>query len=143
MQVQEVMTKGVQIISKGSTVKEAAEAMSKFSIGCLIVVQEDSKKMLGIVTERDIVKFVSEGKNVNTVEVDNIMKKEVYFVRPADDLGDAVEVMVKNKVTKVPVIEGSALVGILTTSDVASAEPRLIAHIAALMMLKKQQAVAG
>ncbi|MBI4164036.1 MAG: CBS domain-containing protein [Candidatus Aenigmarchaeota archaeon] len=131
MEVQEVMTKGVQTINKGSTIKEAAEAMSKFNIGCLIVVQEDSKKMLGMLTERDIVKFVAQGNNINNIEVDSIMNKQVYFVRPTDDLDDAVEVMVKNKVTKIPVIEGSALVGILTTSDVASAEPRLIAHIAA------------
>ena len=144
MLVKDVMSKGAKTIELGSTVQDAAEAMNEFKIGALIVVEEGSEKMVGMLTERDIVGFVSGGKEAGKEKVDSIMKKEVYFVRPKDDLEDAVDLMLKNKVTKLPVIEGSALVGMLTTTDIASAEPRLLDQIVALMSLKKQQqTVAG
>ncbi len=139
MIVQDVMSKGAKTIEKKATVQEAAEAMAEFRIGALIVVEGDSQKMVGMLTERDIVKFVSEGRDAKKESVETIMKKEVYFVRPRDDIEDAIEIMLKNKITKLPVIEGSALVGMLTTTDVASAEPRLLDQIVALMSLKKQQ----
>ncbi len=139
MLVQDVMSKGAKTIEKGSTVKEAAEAMTELKIGALVVVERDSQKMVGMLTERDVVKLISDGKDPKKELVDNLMKRDVYFVRPKDDLEDAVEVMLKNKITKLPVIEGSALVGMLTTTDVASAEPRMLDQIVSLMSLKKQQ----
>ncbi|HLD57442.1 MAG TPA: CBS domain-containing protein [archaeon] len=138
MRVQDVMSKGAKTIESGSTVQDAAEAMDEFKIGALVVVDQ-SQKMLGMLTERDIVSLVSNGKDARKEKVETIMKKEVYFVRPKDDLEDAVDLMLKNKVTKLPVIEGSALVGMLTTTDIASAEPRLLDQIVAVMSIKKQQ----
>ena len=142
MFVKDVMITDVKTIEKGSTVKDAAQKMTEFRIGSLIVVDPNGK-MVGIITERDILLVVSSGKNVDTL-IDDVMTKQVYYVKPEDDVRDAADIMIKNKVKKLPVISGSALVGIITMTDIGAAEPKLLDQLSQLMLFgQKQKFVAG
>ena len=142
MLVRDVMVKDVKTIEDGSSIKDTAKKMTDFRIGSLIVV--DSKgRMLGIVTERDILLTMIAGKSPET-KVNAAMTKDVYFVKPEDDIEDAVDIMIKNKVKKLPVITKGALVGIITMTDVAAAEPKLLEQLSQLMLFgQKQKLVAG
>ena len=131
MLVKDVMVREVKTIEKGSTVKEAAESMTDLRVGSLIVT-DSKQKMVGIVTESDILRVIAEGKKTDTL-VDSIMSKKVFYVKPEDDLDDVVEVMVKNKIKKLPVIYQGALVGIVTVTDVAAAEPKIMGQISHLI----------
>ncbi len=114
MKVKELMNE-VVAIEKDMTLKEAAKLMSNKNIGSVVVVS--GKKILGIITERDIVTNASNlGKGVKAA-----MTKSVFTIRPDEEIDNAAILMKKHKIHKVPVVEDDELVGIVTATD-------LIAH---------------
>lgn len=142
MQVKDVMVRDVKTIEKGSSLQDAAKKMTELRIGSLIVVNQ-KQKMMGIITESDILKIVGEGKKTDGL-VETTMTKEVFYVKPEDDVLDAVDIMLKNKIKKLPVISGGALVGIITITDIATAEPKLLEQLSQLMLFgQRQKFVAG
>ncbi len=142
MLVKEVMVRDVKTIEKGSTIQDAAKTMTSLRIGSLIVVGENGK-MVGIITESDILKVVAQGKN-RSAKVDDAMTKKVFYAKPDDDLMDAVDTMLENKIKKLPVIENNALVGIITATDAVAAEPKLFDQLGKLILFApRQKFVAG
>ncbi len=142
MLVKDVMVRDVKTIEKGSSVRDAAKMMTDFRVGSLIVT-DDKKRMIGIVTESDVLRVVAEGKSVDE-KVDSVMTKKVFYVKPEDDIEDAVEIMVKNKIKKLPVITQGALVGIITATDITAAQPAFLEQIGHMLVFgQKQKFVAG
>jgi len=77
MIVKEVMQEGVMVSKPDTTIKEAARVMSGYGIGSLVVVNE-KENIIGIITERDIMKkVVAEGKDPREVEAQEIMTKKL------------------------------------------------------------------
>lgn len=97
------------------SIKEAAKIMSDKNIGSVIAVK--GNKILGIVTEKDVV------DNITSLErkVSSLMTKKVVTIDPEEDTDNAAMLMAKNKIKRIPVVEGDKLVGIVTATD-------LIAH---------------
>jgi len=126
LKVDDVMVKEVITIDEGSTVKEAAELMNKFEIGCLISVKKG--KAMGIVTERDLLKrVVAEGRDPSKTKVKDIMTSPLVVAEPSMDLGEAVRLMFQMKIKKLPVVEDSRLVGLVSLTDIARFQPQMIA----------------
>ena len=114
MKVKELMNE-VVAIEKDMTLKEAAKLMSDKNIGSVVVIS--GKKILGIITEKDIVTNAAGlGKSVKAT-----MTKSVFTIRPDEEIDNAAILMKKHKIHKVPVVEDEELVGIITATD-------LIAH---------------
>ena len=119
MKLKEVM-KSVRTISPDETIKEAAGIMSKYGIGSLVAI-DSKKKVVGIVTESDIIKNVSaKDKLASRVRVNDIMSKNVITIDSNSLLDDAVYLMVKHKIKKLPIIENNELVGIVTSTDIVA-----------------------
>jgi CBS domain-containing protein len=124
--VEDVMVKEVITISQDATVKDAAEIMNKFEIGCLIVVREG--KAVGILTERDMLKrVVAETKEVTKTKVKDVMTSPLVVAEPTMDLGGAVRLMFQMKIKKLPVVDGKRLVGLVSLTDIARFQPEMIA----------------
>jgi CBS domain-containing protein len=128
------MNRKVVIAKPETTIKEASEVMDKLHIGSLIVVE--GGKIIGIVTGSDILKAVSESRNLDTENIKTIMSKEVKIIDPDKKIEDAVDIMVENKIKRLPVVENEKLVGIITASDIIVVEPKLIESIANLLSIK-------
>jgi CBS domain-containing protein len=142
MIVKDIMNTEVKTINGNASVQEAAEEMKKFRIGSLVVVK--NSKLTGILTERDILdKVVAEASDASKIKVKDVMTTEVVMVSPDKDIGEAAELMMEKNIKKLPVIEGNRLVGIVTATDLCSAEPKIIEQLGALMLLPKKKAVAG
>lgn len=125
LKVEDVMIKEVITIDENSTVKEAAEVMNKFEIGCLITVKKG--KAMGIVTERDLLKrVVAESKDTKKTTVADIMTSPLVVVEPSMDLEEAVKLMFQMKIKKLPVVEGKRLVGLVSLTDIARFQPQMI-----------------
>lgn len=125
LKVDDVMVKDVVTLDESSTVKEAAEIMNKFEIGCLIAVRKG--KAMGIVTERDLLKrVVAEAKDSTKTKVKDIMSSPLVVVEPNMDLGEAVKLMFQMKIKKLPVVDGKRLVGLVTLTDIARFQPQMI-----------------
>ncbi len=123
MLVKEIMNKP-KTIKEDATVQEAANLMSKGNIGSLVVMA--GKKMVGIVTERDILsKVEAKGKNGSSVLVKEIMSKNVITTEPEQHIDDAAWLMTKNKIKKLPVVEDGKLVGIITSTDIIKNSERI------------------
>jgi len=121
------MIKEVITVDAKSTVKQAADVMNRFEIGCLIVT--DSGKAVGIVTERDLLKrVVSELKSPRKTRISTVMSKPIIVVEPDMDLEEAAKLMFKLKIKKLPIVGSGKLMGLITLSDLARFQPQMI-HI--------------
>ncbi|MEM2994482.1 MAG: CBS domain-containing protein [Candidatus Bathyarchaeia archaeon] len=133
LKVEDVMIKEVITIDEKSTVKEAAEIMNKFEIGCLIAVKKG--KAVGIITERDLLKrVVAEAKNANKTKVKDIMSSPLVVAEPRMDLEEAVKLMFQMKIKKLPVVEEKRLVGLVTLTDIARFQPQMMRILKQLAM---------
>lgn len=131
--VKDVMNKNVVVAKPIVTLREAAKVMGEMNMGSLIVMEEE--KILGIVTSTDILKAIGDGKDPDKVTIGEIMSKNVITIQADEPLDKAVDIMVKNKIKKLPVLMNERLVGIITVSDIAIVEPKIIASLATLISL--------
>lgn len=134
MIVRDVMNKKVVVAKSDISIKKASEVMGKYHIGSLVV--RDDEEIRGILTERDVLMSVARGKDPNETSIGEIMTKKVITIDPDSTLSDAVDLMIKHKIKKVPVVEEGKLIGIVTASDIVVVEPKLVASIASLISMK-------
>lgn len=120
--VKEVMTDGVIAIEKDSTVREAANMLKDEGIRGLVVV--DDGEAIGIVVCRDIVyQLVSAGMDPEEVDISEVMSTDLIVAEEEELLDDVAMAMVRNNVSRVPVVRNDMLVGIVTQSDILRAWP--------------------
>ena len=116
MIVRDIMKKDVATIDAEALISDAAKIMSSRLIGSLVVVKNNN--VVGILTERDILLQVTEGKPLSNVKVKDIMSSPVITISPETDIEEAANVMIKNIIRRLPVMEGQKLVGIITSEDI-------------------------
>ena len=139
MLVKEVMVTDVKMITKGSTIKDVGKKLTDLRIGSLIVVDSE-QKVLGIITESDVIKNLVSGKPLTT-KVEMCMTKKVYFVKPDDNIHEAVDLMMEKRIKKLPVIKDGQLVGIISATDIAAAEPKHLEQLGELMLYNERPKV--
>jgi CBS domain-containing protein len=126
LKVEDLMVKNLITIESDSSVKQAAESMNKYEIGCLIVCKKGDA--VGIVTERDLLKrVVAKAKDVKTTRVKEIMSSPLTTVKPATEVEEAVKLMFQTKIKKLPVIDDKKHpIGLVTSTDIARFQPYLM-----------------
>ena len=114
----EIMTKNVRTAAPGATLKEVATLMREGDMGAVPVV--DGGKLIGIVTDRDIVvRAVAEGLR-NDTPIAEVMTTELFTVTPGDFAFEAIRLMGDKQVRRIPVVAGDgSLAGIIAMADVA------------------------
>jgi CBS domain-containing protein len=116
--VREVMTPKVQSVGEDEPLVEAARMMKTQDVGSLPVVE--AGRLVGTLTDRDIVlRAVAEGADMKAVHVGDIASHEPVTVSPEQGLDEALALMARHHVRRLPVVEGGTLVGILSQADVA------------------------
>ncbi len=117
--VTEIMTEApIDTVEGGLTVAFAANVMKERARGSLIVV--DDGKPVGIVTERDLVRrVIAEDRNISATKIGDIMSSPLISVGPEATISSAANVMYKNGIRRIPVIEEGRLLGIVTSTDLA------------------------
>jgi CBS domain-containing protein len=87
-------------------------------VGSVPVVEEG--RLAGILTDRDIVtRAVAERRDPQAVKVDEVASRELVTVEPEQDLDEALALMARHQVRRLPVVEQGRLVGMLAQADVA------------------------
>jgi signal-transduction protein with cAMP-binding, CBS, and nucleotidyltransferase domain len=106
-------------IKDNPSVLDVARLMSKNRLGSVIMIKENNKP-LGIITERDILKKVSaENRKAQEVAAAEIMSSPVLTIKAIDSIDTAAEVMTRNKVKRLIVLEqDDSIVGVLSVSDI-------------------------
>ena len=128
--IQDVMTLNPCAIDADQPVSYAAKMMKDEDVGLAPVVQGD--RLVGTLTDRDItVRVVAEGRDPQTVRVREVASTDVVTVDPQQDLDDALTLMARYQVRRLPVVEEDGrLVGVVAQADVAEeAKPKKVGEL--------------
>ena len=117
--VQDLMTRNPCSIDADKSVTYAAKMLRDEDVGLAPIV--DGDRLVGTVTDRDItIRVVAEGKDPESTKVKEIASINLVTVDPQHDLEDALKLMAKHQVRRLPVIEeGGRLVGLVAQADIA------------------------
>lgn len=123
IKVGDIMTRNFYYCHKDDEVLKAVKVMAKNRTGSLIVKEKD--KLLGIITERDIMWALAKKENLKGIKVEEIMSKRVITISPNKDLYDAIVKMKKKGIRRLPVVEKGKVIGIITWKDIIKIAPTL------------------
>jgi CBS domain-containing protein len=118
--VRDVMHTQLVTVDEPTTIAETASVMAQRRIGSVIVL--DGTEMVGIFTERDIVRALSQNFDAAGHQLTDWMTRNPVTVPPDADLDQARELMVTRNFRHLPVMEGGRLLGIISMRDVLAAE---------------------
>jgi CBS domain-containing protein len=130
----DVMTEDLVFCTPGDLVSKVAQLMKREDIGpVLIVDNEQSKKLVGIVTDRDLaIKVVGEGRDPQKTRVEDVMTRKLVTCHADADVDVAMKAMAQHQLRRIPVVnENMKLVGIISQADVATRvdEPEKTAEV--------------
>jgi CBS domain-containing protein len=117
MQVQEIMSRQVELIGPNTTIRDAARKMRAENLGALPVGEND--RLIGMVTDRDIaMRGVAEERSAGNTTVREVMSEHVYWCFDDADVDEAAKMMARHQVRRLPVIShDKRLVGIVALAD--------------------------
>ncbi|MCS7191395.1 MAG: CBS domain-containing protein [Armatimonadetes bacterium] len=116
--VKEIMTAKVVTVKPSTSIEDAARLLVRRKIsGVPVVDEKDKTKVVGILTEADLLAASPTAKTVGEV-----MKKRVLSVSPETSVDEVAEILVKKKIKRVPVVDAGKLVGIVSRIDVLKAK---------------------
>ena len=124
MLIKDIMIKKVITIDNDDSVFNACIKLLSERIGCIVVMEKGCCR--GIVTERDFIeRTICMNRDADKTKVKEIMTPDIITINPLDKLEDALEIMKKYRIKKLPVVTNGHLIGIVTVSDIAHARPEL------------------
>ncbi len=132
-----IMSKPVRTIRPDDKLAVALETMVKHDVGAVVVTE--SAKPIGIITERDITRLLVKEHDVLQKPVKEVMSKPLVTATPTMTVQLAFETMLKNKIRRLIILDGSNLAGIVTEKDLmrwvlrVSYEPNIPRHIKAIL----------
>ena len=117
--VRDAMTAEPRSAEPSQSLVEAAQVMKQEDVGSLPVVE--GGRLLAVLTDRDIVvRAVAEGVDLQATRVGDVASREPVTVGPEEDLDEALRLMARHQVRRLPVVDEQGLVGMLAQADVAS-----------------------
>ena len=118
--VRDAMTENPHSIGASASVVEAARMMREEHIGSLPIT--DDEQLVGMITDRDITtRVVAEAADPMKTSVGDVYSQDLITVEPDEDLDEALQLMARHQVRRLPVVENGRLVGIVAQADVALA----------------------
>ena len=119
MVIRDIMSDPVIVISQDTSVCETANVMREHNIGAVPVV-DSNDNVVGIITDRDIViRNTARGLDPGKTKVSDIMSENVTVVSPEAEIDDVADMMSRDKVSRIPVVENNKVIGVVALSDVA------------------------
>jgi CBS domain-containing protein len=134
MRVSDFFTPRVVTIEPDATIADAAVLMRGEHVGDVVILHRNTRRPLGILTDRDIVvSIIATGLDPKIIAVNDAMTYELITVRAEDDLADAVAKMHQASVRRLPVVDAEGdLVGMLSLDDVLQVIGRYMDKIASV-----------
>jgi CBS domain-containing protein len=117
MRVSDAMSREVNRTGPETTIAEAASLMAQRRVGSTLVVA--GERLLGIFTERDILRAVSHDASAMHESLEHWMTRRPRTVTPESDLDEALRIMVEGGFRHLPVMEEGRLIGMLSMRDIS------------------------
>ncbi len=109
--VSSVMTKGILYIKSSKNLYEATSIMADFDVGSLLVA--DNGNAIGILTSKDIIKVISEDKELKKVKVREVMQTPIIKISAHETISSALLKMKEHKINHLIVVDGDKIIGML------------------------------
>jgi CBS domain-containing protein len=113
--VQGLVTRPAVYVHPNDTLRDVAQVLADEAIGAALI--RGPHGMIGLVSERDVVRAVAEGASVGRTPVSEIMTTDLVTAAPADELRDVVHRMFEAEVRHIPVVENGVAVGLVSVRD--------------------------
>ena len=121
LKVRDTMTGSPRSIDASTSVVEAAQLMREGHIGSLPITTDE--QLVGMITDRDIaMRVVAEAADHTNTSVGDVSSRDLVTVEPDEDLDEALQLMARHQVRRLPVVENGRLVGIVAQADIALSE---------------------
>jgi CBS domain-containing protein len=123
MKARDIMTPNPECVTPDATVQDAARIMRDIDVGFVPVVDDRSSMHLsGVITDRDIaIRCVAEGQDSTTCRVrDHMTSDRLDTCSPDSDVREVMELMQRDQIRRVPVVENDRLIGIVAQADIAT-----------------------
>ncbi|MBA3469242.1 MAG: CBS domain-containing protein [Herpetosiphonaceae bacterium] len=116
-------TKGMNTISMRpeQTVKDAITLLTQYNIGAVVVLDAD-ERLVGILSERDLIRAVASDNNVMVQPVSSVMTSNVITGTPQDDLQSVLQTMTNGRFRHLPIIDRGAMIGIVSIGDLVKSQ---------------------
>lgn len=124
MKVQNILaTKGSRVItvSPDQTIRQATHTLVEHNIGAVVVL-DAADKVVGILSERDIIRAVARDEAIFGQPVSQLMTKNVVVGSPGDDLESVMRTMTERRFRHLPVLEQGRLAGMVSIGDLVKAQ---------------------
>jgi CBS domain-containing protein len=129
MKLQDILAvKGTTVFTTSPEISlaEVVRQMVEHNVGSMLVCQRDlelGERLVGIVTERDMLRCFAAGKcDLKQLKVADVMSTELITAKPADTVADLMGVMTTHRIRHVPVMTGERLVGMVSIGDLLKAQ---------------------
>ena len=117
IEARDVMKTQVISAQKWTSAKEIASQLVSGRFSGMPVIDEE-ERVIGVITEHDLLDKVREGKDLGELTVENVMQKNPLTVDINTPLGDILDVMFENGILRIPVTDGLRLVGVISRSSI-------------------------
>lgn len=117
--VSEIMTHDVVTVTPEDNVYEVAVKMKQHGTGFIPVVEKGGDKLIGVITDRDLVVRGIAEKHPGSTAVEAVMTKGIKTASPDTSVDEAAELMAEQQIRRLPVTEGDRLIGIVSIGDLA------------------------
>ena len=115
----DIMTADATCADENDTLADAARKMRDADVGALPICGED-QQLKGMITDRDIVvQCIASGGDPGTVRVSELADGKPVTIGADDSVEEALDTMIAHKVRRLPVIDGTSLVGMVSQADIA------------------------
>lgn len=122
-EVRQLMTAAPQSVPPNATIAQAAGLMREHDIGGVVVTEDGTDRIIGIVTDRDVaVRGVGAGHDPEATSVRTICSTALATVRPDETVTEAARLMRRYDVRRLPVVESGVAIGVISLGDIAGSE---------------------
>lgn len=118
--IRDIMTDDVECCSLLDNVFEVAVKMKELNVGAIPIV--DQERLVGMITDRDLVIRGIAEKHPGSTKVEDIMSKELITISPDAASNEAAKLMSDHQIRRLPVVEEGKLIGIVSLGDFAVRE---------------------
>lgn len=123
--IKDVMTTDLKSVGRDTNMQAVINMMLEFDISSIVIVQNN--KPVGIVTHKDVLlRIVETNFAPLAVTASQVMSTPVITINEDASLEEAVKLMTRNRVKKLPVVRDEKLVGVITSMDLVREEPKII-----------------
>lgn len=113
--VKSIMTPRVQTVKAEEPLRRALEKMVKRNVGSIVVLE--GERPVGILTERDMARYVARGTSTLRTQVRKLMSSPLITIAGSAAVQEAMMMMLKHGIRRIPVVEKEKMVGIISERD--------------------------